>query len=100
MPAYLIVDIQVLDPAAYEEYKREVPRLVAKHGGEYLVRGGPHEVIEGTWTPNRLVLFRFPSRGAIRDFVEDPEYQSLRALRHRVASSNMVAVEGVEQPIG
>jgi len=97
MSAYLIVDIEVRDAAAHEEYKGEVPRLVAKHGGEYLVRGGPHEVIEGTWKPSRLVLFRFPSRRAIRDFVEDPEYRSLKALRQRVASSNMVAVEGIEQ---
>ncbi len=47
MTAYMIVDIDVLDPAQYETYKREVPKLIEKHGGEYLVRGGEFEVIEG-----------------------------------------------------
>ena len=39
MSAYLIVNVDVQDPAAYEEYKAGVPAVVRKHGGEYLVRG-------------------------------------------------------------
>jgi hypothetical protein len=54
MTAYMIMDIDVLDPLRYEAYKRDVPRLVEKHGGEYLVRGGEFEVIEGDWNPVRL----------------------------------------------
>jgi uncharacterized protein (DUF1330 family) len=38
---------------------------------------------------------RFPNRQAIRDFVEDPEYQSLSALRRETASTNAIAVEGL-----
>ena len=97
MPAYLIVDIDVRDPVRYEEYKREVPRLIKKHGGEYLVRGGEVEVLEGTWEPGRLVVFRFPSRQAIRELSEDPEYRPLKALRQEVTRSNVVAADGIEQ---
>ena len=96
MSAYLIVDIDVKDAKKYEAYKREVPRLIEKHGGEYLARGGHHEVIEGAWVPKRLVLLRFPNTDAIRQFLDDPEYQPLKALRHQVADSNVVAVEGIE----
>ena len=39
MTAYMIMDVDVLDPPQYETYKREVPKLVEKHGSEYLVRG-------------------------------------------------------------
>ncbi len=95
MPAYLIVNIQVNDPAAYERYKADVPALIRKHGGEYLVRGGQCDVIEGNWHPNRLVLFRFPSLDAIRALDADPEYQPLKKLRHSVAYTESVAVEGV-----
>lgn len=42
MPAYMIVNIRLSDPAAYEACKAAVPALIAKHGGEYLVRGGAH----------------------------------------------------------
>ena len=93
MTAYMIVDIDVLDPAQYETYKREVPKLIEKHGGEYLVRGGEFEVIEGEWTPNRLVIFRFPDRQAIHALFADPEYHPLKLLRHKVATSSVVAVD-------
>ena len=73
-----------------------VPALISKHGGEYLVRGGDFDVIEGDWQPHRLVLFRFPSRQAIHDFMGDPEYAELKALRQRVANSIIVAMEGME----
>ena len=95
MAAYLIGDIVISDADAYEHYKKGVPPLVARHGGEYLVRGGAHEVIDGTWTPTRLVLFRFPDRAAIHAFLNDPDYAPLRALRERIATSDLVAVDGV-----
>lgn len=95
MPAYMIVNLNVHDPAAYEAYKRDVPALIAKHGGEYLVRGGEHEVLEGDWKPSRLVLFRFPDRAAIRAFMADPAYAPLKALRLRVATTDAVAVDGI-----
>lgn len=95
MSSYLIVDVDNSDPERYETYSREVPRLVEKHGGEYLVRGGEFEVIEGDWQPKRLVLFRFPDRQAIHDLFNDPEYQPLKEIRHQIATSNIVAVDGV-----
>ncbi len=95
MPAYLIVDVDLRDSAAYEAYKRDVPALIARHGGEYLVRGGEHEVLEGDWRPHRLVLFRFPDRAAIRAFMADPDYAPLKALRQRIASTDAVAVDGI-----
>lgn len=95
MTAYLIVDVAIRDPQRYENYKQKVPALIARHGGEYLVRGGAHEVLEGDWQPTRLVLFRFPSRAAIKAFLADPDYQPLAALRHAIADSSLVAVDGL-----
>jgi len=91
----MIVDVDIRDLARYEDYKRQVPALIAKHGGEYLVRGGAHEVIEGDWTPTRMVLFRFPSRAGIRAFMDDPDYRPLAALRHEIANSRIIAVDGI-----
>lgn len=95
MPAYLIVDLTVHDPERYKAYIQQVPKFIKKHGGEYIVRGGELEVIEGSWKPNRLVVMRFPSRQAIRAYCADPEYQSLVALRQEVATTNAVAVDGL-----
>ena len=95
MPAYMLVDLNVHDAAGFQDYRNRVPALIAKHGGEYLVRGGDFEVIEGDWTPHRLVMFRFPNRAAIRAFFDDPDYAELLALRTRTSTSVVVAMDGV-----
>ena len=42
MSAYMIVNVDVTDADAHEEYRRKAPSIVRKHGGEYLARGGRH----------------------------------------------------------
>ena len=91
----MIVNINVKDATAYEAYKAQVPAVIRKFGGEYLVRGGICEVLEGDWRPGRLVLFRFPDMASILALQEAPEYQPLKALRQSVAYTEAVAVEGV-----
>jgi len=93
--AYVILNIQLNDPAAYEEYKAKVPALIRKHGGEYLVRGGKFFVAEGDWKPSRLVLLRFLDAASVEALNNDPDYQPLKALRQRVAKTDMVIVEGL-----
>jgi uncharacterized protein (DUF1330 family) len=56
MPAYIIVEIDIHDPAGYEEYKTLAGAAVEKYGGKYIVRGGRTEVLEGDWTPKRIVV--------------------------------------------
>ena len=95
MAVYVIVNIHIKDLAAYDAYKTGVPSLVRKHGGEYLVRGGATEVLEGDWIPSRIALLKFPDMAAVKTFLNDPEYQPLKSLRHRIADTQMVAVEGI-----
>ncbi len=95
MSAYLIVNLDVHDAEAYEEYKSGAAGLVERHGGEYLVRGGDFDVLEGNWTPSRLVVLRFPSRAALDAFYADPEYAPLMAIRHSSATTEAIAVEGI-----
>ncbi len=94
MAVYMIVDLTVKDPSAYEEYTSKVPALSRKYGGEYLVRGGNYQVLEGEWSPGRLVVSRFPDKESVEAFFNDPEYQPLKQLRHRIAKSNIIVVEG------
>jgi len=95
MTAYLIGDIEVTDPTAYEEYRRRVPALIEAHGGRYLVRGAAPDVLEGEWTPKRTVVLAFPSMDALKGFWNSAEYRPLRAIRERAAKSNLVALDGV-----
>jgi len=92
--AYVIVDIEVIDPATYDEYKRLAPPTVAQYGGRYLARGGAKEVLEGSWTPHRLVILEFESLAQAKAWVNSEEYRPARILRQRSARSQMVVIEG------
>ena len=96
MPAYLIGDVTVKDPIAYEQYRNQVGDLIARHHGEYVVRGGEIEVIVGDWHPNRLIILRFPDKAAVRAYLNDPVFHKLGELRQRAIKSQIVMVEGVE----
>jgi uncharacterized protein (DUF1330 family) len=95
MSAYLIVDIEVEDMARYETYKKAAPASIAAYGGRYLARGGRTEVLEGEWTPNRLVILEFESLERAKAWLDSPEYRDARALRQASARTNMVVIEGV-----
>ena len=96
MSAYLIVDVDVQDPAAYAEYVERAPALIQRHGGRYLARDGEHETLEGDWRPRRLALLEFPDAASARAFLADPDYAPLRAIRHRAAA--MTLVDGLPAP--
>lgn len=98
MAAYLIADLEVTHPEGFEEYRAQVPPVIAAYGGRYLVRGGACEVLEGGGKPRRRVVLEFPTMTQLKTFWESPEYRPLRALRERNADSHIVAVEGVPDP--
>ena len=100
MAAYLIAEIVVTDPAAYEEYRRTAERSVAAHGGSYVVRGGATETLEGDWRPSRIVVLRFESMAKARAWWTSREYEGSKAIRRRSASARMILVEGCEPPAG
>ena len=62
MSAYLLANITVNNPENYKEYVSKVKSVVEKFGGEYLVRGGEMNIIEGDWPNERNIVIKFPSR--------------------------------------
>ena len=95
MSAYVIVEIDVVDPVGYEEYKKLAGATVEKYGGKYITRGGKTEVLEGDWQPKRIVVLQFDSMQRAKDWLHCEEYREPRKMRHRTARTNMVLVEGV-----
>ncbi len=95
MAAYVIADVDVKDPATFEEYRKAVPALIEKYGGKYIVRGGKHEILEGHWKPARLVVLEFPSMEHARRFFQSEDYRPIKSLRVNSALSHLVLVEGL-----
>jgi uncharacterized protein (DUF1330 family) len=94
MAAYVIVEIEILDPKGYAEYKKLAGESVLIYGGKYIVRGGATEVLEGDWKPKRIVILEFESMQRARDWLHCEEYREPRKMRHRTARTNMILVEG------
>jgi uncharacterized protein (DUF1330 family) len=93
--AYLIVDNEITDPKAYDEYRRQVMPLVERFGGRFRVRGGAISPLEGDWKPRRLVIIEFPSMDALQAWYRSPEYAPMLSLRQTASRGSVVAVEGV-----
>jgi len=97
--AYLIVESQITDPEQFKAYMAAAPAVAKAFGGEYLVRGGRMDVLEGDWKPPRLTVLAYPSFEQARAMYDSPGYVAARQLRHgATACFNMVVVEGVDAP--
>jgi uncharacterized protein (DUF1330 family) len=94
MSGYIVLDVIVRDPLAYEQYKQLAGAAVTAYGGRYLVRGGATETLEGSWQPTRLVILEFPSVAQARAWWTSPEYAPAKAIRQSCASTEMLLVEG------
>ncbi len=94
MNAYLILDLTIHDFDVFREYIEKIPALIQKHSGRYAVRGEKPTVVEGDWTPERVVVIEFPSRPAAEGFLSDPEAKALFAIRHRSTTSRLILVDG------
>ena len=93
--AYILANVDVKDPQQYEEYKRLSSIAMKVHGAEVCVRGGKVHVLEGDWTPDRVVLLKFPSVEQARVFYDSAEYGAARKAREGIAVMRLVLVEGV-----
>jgi uncharacterized protein (DUF1330 family) len=94
MKAYVIGEIEVTDQGSYDEYRKQVPAIVEKYGGRFIVRGGKVEPLEGGWSPKRIVALEFPSLEQAQKFYRSSEYAPLIKLRQKASRGKLILVEG------
>jgi len=94
MSAYVIGDIEVMDPAAFQEYRSRVGATVEQYGGKFVVRGGKVNPKEGDWQPRHLLMLEFPSLEQAERWYNSPEYRPLIAIRGRAARTHLLIAEG------
>jgi len=95
MPAYYIGEHIVTNLPIFNDYLAEVIPMIERFGGRYLTKPGTHEVLEGDWKPNRVVIVEFPDMASIRAWYGSPEYQPLIAMRQGAATDVMIMLEGL-----
>ena len=93
MPAYVIADVQVTDPAGYEPYRPLAAASIARFGGRFIVRGGKADLLEGSPAPERVVVIEFPNADSARRWYFSEEYQQALKIRQANSTSRLILVE-------
>lgn len=94
MTVYVISMIRVDDPETYKKYTSRTPPTVKAHGGRFLARGGTVDTVEGEPFKNRLVVLEFPSKEAVKEWFESPEYQEAKQYRMASSEATILVIEG------
>jgi len=92
---YWIAHLDVTEPEGYKAYMVADMAPIGAHGGRFLVRGGKHEVVEGT-VRSRSVVIEFPSYAAALACYRSPGYQAAAAHRKGRAEFDLIVAEGTD----
>ena len=95
MAGYFIVQINVTNKENYKKYIEKVTPIVKKFGGEYIIRGGQSENIEGKWSYERTVVLKFPTYNMVKEWHESEEYKPIKNIRLNNSECNAIIIEGV-----
>jgi uncharacterized protein (DUF1330 family) len=93
-PAYLIAEIEVIDPDGYKTYQDGVSSVLAASGGRFVVRGGKTVALDGP-PPKRIVVIGFDSIEKAQAFRNSKVYNEFVPIRDKSSKFRLFAVEGV-----
>ena len=94
--AFLIVSVQLDEKkgrGSYNEYISKVRPIVQRFGGEYLLRSEKITPLGSGWSPNRIIVIRFPDRESLDRCFVSPEYQAIMNLRTESVNAQAVIAE-------
>ena len=93
---YVLAEVEVTDPAAFETYRGQVPATIAAYGGRYLVRGGETVRLEGDHPARRFVILEFDSPERASAWYYSEQYRPVKALRLKSATTQLFLLSGVD----
>lgn len=97
--AYVIAEVEPdptkpVDAAASRRYSEEAPKTIAAFGGQFLIRGGKPETVEGEASKGRIVVIAFDSLEKARGWYFSPAYEAVKPIRQNSTNSRILIVEG------
>ena len=93
-PGYVIAEVDVTDPGTFQKYAEKTPGTLAPFNGQYIIRGGKNNSIEGD-PPKRFVVIQFESMEKAQAWEDSPAYSEIKPIRHSSAKSRVFIIEGV-----
>ncbi|WP_353472532.1 DUF1330 domain-containing protein [Salipiger sp. H15] len=95
MPALWIAHVTVTDEEAYGKYAKLAGPAIAKHGGQFIARGGRYVQLEGRERP-RNVVAKFATVEAAEACYHSPEYQEALGHARGASERELLIVETTE----
>lgn len=98
-PAYLIAEVEVTYPAAFQEYADKVAETMAPFEGHYhyVVRTSTVQALEGE-PPKRILVIAFDSAEKALGWYRSPAYQKIKPIRLGASVSRLYLAEGLPLP--
>ena len=98
MKALVIGRMQIHSREWMKEYFEKIPKVVDAHQGQFLVRGGDPEIMEGNeQLPDAAFVIEFPSRAHAKSFWNSKDFQNLAVLRQSGSTLNAILVDKLSQ---
>ena len=99
MSVYFVLTQTITDPDRYsEEYIPAVMPFLAKYGGDVLAADFQATPLQGEPAAGAVIV-KFPSESSLREFLDDPTYQPIKALRLSITTNaNAVMVPEFQPP--
>lgn len=87
-PVYLVVNLSITQVESYRTYEKGFFGMLKKYGGEFITYDDKPVTLEGdTPREGRMIIFKFPSEQAAKDWYADEDYQALS--EHRRAGTKL-----------
>jgi len=99
MAVYLVAICHVTDPNDnFKKYALESAKLLHAHGGEYIVRGPPAEVIKGDVLKGKFVIItEFADMDTLHGFLNDETYvNEIAPLREGTGVYDFACYDGAQ----
>lgn len=94
--AYLISEVEILDPTLADRYREIAAASIAAYGGRYLARGAKPAVLEGDFEEERVVVVvEFADRATAERWYDSPEYAEGREIAKVALNRRLLLVDGV-----
>jgi uncharacterized protein (DUF1330 family) len=88
VPVFMVVNLSITSVEPYRIYEKGFFGLLKKYGGEFITYDDNPVTLEGeSPRPGRMIIFKFPSEQAAREWYADADYQALS--EHRRAGTKL-----------
>ena len=94
MTVYVIVQLKMIDRAAYDRYQARFFDVFRKFDGRLLSADENPAVLEGVWDFDKIVLMSFPDEAGFQAWAESPEYLEISKDRKAGAQGFVLLAKG------